>query len=151
MAWERCPAEGPSFWRPERSSDCEVEIQLTSVAPEVLDAVAQQLQSAGAPKGSVLTHSDGAELPLGRQEGLAVYLNGTDLPDETYRDCDVNFIFSEFDRLLEGQGAVHSYWQGPTETALYVYGASYYGMQAALAEFIASYPLCARARLERVA
>ena len=130
---------------------CEVEIQLTSLAPEVLEAVAQQLQSAGAPKGSVLTHSDGAELPLGRQEGLAVYLNGTDLPDETYRDCDVNFVFSEFDRLLKGQGAVHSYWQGPTETALYVYGASYEGMQAALAEFIANYPLCAQARVVQVA
>ena len=30
---------------------CEVELELTSVAPEVLDAVAGQLQSAGAPKG----------------------------------------------------------------------------------------------------
>jgi len=130
---------------------CEVELALTSTAPEVLEAVAAQLQSAGAPKGSVLVHTDGTELPLGRQEGLAVYLNGTDLPDETYRDCDANVVFSEFNRLLEGQGAVHSHWQGPTETALYIYGASYDAMHAALSGFLATYPLCARARLERVA
>ena len=101
---------------------CEVELELTSVAPEVLDAVAGQLQSAGAPKGSCLVYGEGTERPLGSQEGLAVYLNGTDLPDETYRDCDIDFVYSEFNRLLEGQGAVHSHWQGPTETALYMYG-----------------------------
>ena len=45
-----------------------------------------------------------------------------DLPDETYRDCDVDVVYSEFNRLLTGIGSVHSHWQGPTETALYVYG-----------------------------
>ena len=130
---------------------CEVELALTSTAPEVLEAVAAQLQSAGAPKGSVLVHTDGTELPLGRQEGLAVYLNGTDLPDETYQECDSNFVFSEFNRLLEGLGAVHSHWQGPTETALYMYGPSYNAMQYALSDFLASYPLCARARVAQIA
>ena len=130
---------------------CEVELQLASTAPEVLAAVTGQLQSAGAPKGSLLVQPDGTELPFGQYEGLAVYLNGTDLPDETYSDCDVNFVYSEFDRLLDGQGAVHSHWQGPTETALYMYGASYDAMHAALAGFIASYPLCARARVVQVA
>ena len=49
-----------------------------------------------------------------------MYLNGTDLPDETYRDCDIDFVYSEFNRLLEGQGAVHSHWQGPDRNALYM-------------------------------
>ncbi len=97
---------------------CEVELDLTSAAPEVLDAVAGQLQSAGAPKGSGWSRRH--RTTLGIQEGLAVYLNGTDLPDETYRDCDIDFVYSEFNRLLEGQGEVHSHWQGPTETALYI-------------------------------
>ena len=68
-----------------------------------------------------------------------MYLNGTDLPDETYRDCDIDFVYSEFTRLLEGQGAVHSHWQGPTETVLYMYGPSYDTMHAALADFLATY------------
>ena len=130
---------------------CDVELQLSSIAPEVLDAVSGQLQAAGAPKGSSLVAPDGTERPFGTCEGLAVYLNGTDLPDEIYRDCDVNFVYSEFNRLLEGLGAVHSHWQGPTETALYVYGASCDAMREALAEFVASYPLCTRARLVQVA
>lgn len=130
---------------------CDVELQLVSLAPEVLDAVADQLQAAGAPKGSALVQPDGSERAIGRNEGLAVYLNGTDLPDETYQDCDVNFVYSEFDRLLDGKGAVHSHWQGPAETALYMYGQSYETMHAALAEFIASYPLCARARVVQIA
>ena len=130
---------------------CEVELELTSVAPEVLDAVAGQRQSAGAPKGSCLVYGECTERTLGIQEVLAVYLNVTVLPDETYRDCDIDFVYSEFTRLLEGQGAVHSHWQGPTETALYVYGPSYEGMRAALWDFLASYPLCAKARVTKVA
>ena len=130
---------------------CDVELQLSSAAPEALDAVAGQLQAAGAPKGSSLVAPDGTEQPFGTCEGLAVYLNGTDLPDETYRDCDVNFVYSEFNRLLEGLGAVHSHWQGPTETALYMYGTSYEAMHTALTGFLASYPLCERARVEKIA
>jgi len=34
---------------------------------------------------------------------------GTDLPDETYRDCDVDVVYSEFNRLLTGIGSVHSH------------------------------------------
>ena len=97
-------------------------------------------------------HSDGTELPLGRQEGLAVYLNGTDLPDETYRDCDVDFVFSEFNRLLEGQGRGAQPLAGSDRNrALHVRRVVLRACSAALADFIASYPLCARARLERVA
>jgi hypothetical protein len=48
-------------------------------------------------------------------------------------------------------GGVHSYWQGPTETALYVYGRKASEMQAALQPFLDSYPLCARARVVQIA
>jgi hypothetical protein len=50
----------------------------------------------------------GADRPFGATEGLAVYLNGPDLPDTTYRDCDANVVYDEFNRLLEGSGRVHS-------------------------------------------
>jgi hypothetical protein len=62
-----------------------------------------------------------------------------------------HFVYSEFNRLLEGQGAVHSQWQGPTETARYMYGDRYEAMRTALAGIIASYPLSARARVVQVA
>jgi hypothetical protein len=131
---------------------CEVEISLLAVSPAVLDGVTAELDRCGAPKGSALRGSAiGADRPFGATEGLAVYLNGTDLPDSTYRDCDVNVVFDEFNRLLQGQGKIHSYWQGPTETALYMYGTSFQGMRAALTPFLATYPLCERARVVQVA
>jgi hypothetical protein len=54
-------------------------------------------------------------------------------------------------RLLDPIGSVHSHWQGSRETALYVYGRSAVEMKQRLADFIASYPLCARARIEQIA
>ena len=51
------------------------------------------------------------------------------------------------DRALSGIGSVHSHWQGPTETALYVYGRKASEMRAALQPFLDSYPLCHRARV----
>jgi hypothetical protein len=131
---------------------CEVEISLGAVSPPVLDGIVAELERCGAPRGSSLRgEAIGSEWAFGTTEGLAVYLNGTDLPDATYRDSDVNFVFDEFNRLLSGQGKIHSYWQGPTETALYLYGTSFETMRAALKPFLDSYPLCERARVVQVA
>ena len=44
-----------------------------------------------------------------------------------------------------------SYWQGPTETAFYLYGNSFAEMKAKISTFIASYPLCSNCRIEQVA
>ena len=95
--------------------------------------------------------TSGAQHALGKAEGLAVYLNGTDLPAETYKSCDSNFVYSEFDRRLAGEGRVLSHWQGPTETALYMYGGSFAAMKQRIEPFIASYPLCERCRIAQVA
>jgi hypothetical protein len=105
---------------------CDVEIELADDSEEMIERLILVLEKLGAPKGSKLfVNERGQEIPFGTLEGLAVYLNGTDLPASTYQECDVNFVYSEFDRLLEGIGSVHSYWEGPTETALYMYGESF--------------------------
>ena len=57
-------------------------------------------------------------------EGLAVYLNGTDLPDEVYATSDVNELIAGMHGSLGDEGRMQSYWQGPRETALYLYGSS---------------------------
>lgn len=128
---------------------CDVEIKLSDAAPATLDLVAEALSRLGAPEGSRLLVGD-EERPFGRTQGLAVYLNGTDLPDHVYQECDVNHVYSEFNRLLEGIGSVHSHWQGSTETALYMYGSSADSMRSALTDFLESYPLCQRARVHRI-
>jgi hypothetical protein len=113
--------------------------------------ITDTLTNAGAPKGSFLAYTDENEkrhsIPFGKTVGLAIYLNGTDLPGEVYAKCDVNYLISTIDELLEGFGSYQSYWQGPTETALYIYGTSHAKMRRALRGFLADYPLCAQARL----
>lgn len=131
---------------------CDVEIVLAQASDGALDEVRKCLEAQGAPKGSSLMIEDREdEIAFGVNEGLAVYLNGTDLPDEVYADCDVNHIYSEFDRLLGAAGKVHSYWNGPTETALYLYGPSHDAMVDSIKPFVESYPLCQKARLEKIA
>jgi hypothetical protein len=130
---------------------CEIEIEVREPATEIIALIKQTLEELGAPKGSRLRlESQGEELPFGVNEGLAVYLNGTDLPDDVYAECDSNFVYSEFNRLLGADGKVHSHWQGPTETALYMYGPSFETMKHRLDSFLNSYPLCQRARVVQI-
>ncbi|HWV09054.1 MAG TPA: hypothetical protein VN156_05900, partial [Pseudomonas sp.] len=84
-------------------------------------------------------------------EGLAIYLNGTDLEKTVYEECDSNVVYSELDRLTEGNGRVYSYWQGPTETAFYLYGNSFTEMKHLITELVDTYPLCHKCRIEQIA
>lgn len=131
---------------------CDIEIQIAGQVRQSVNYVIETLESLGAPKGSKLhVEAESREVPFGRLEGLAVYLNGTDLPDHVYRECDSNFVHSEFNRLLDGSGRVLSFWQGPRETAFYVYGNSFRDMGDRLAAFVSSYPLCERCRVVQIA
>lgn len=131
---------------------CDLEICVHETNEETLAAIIKRLNDLGAPKGSrLIIEESGKEIPFGVTEGVAVYLNGTDLPDEVYRDCDINHVIDEFDKLLEGKGAFRGYWEGERETALFCYGGSYSEMKAALEPFLNAYPLCEQARVEQIA
>jgi hypothetical protein len=132
---------------------CGIDLDLQDVEKAV-PLVCEVLERCGAPRGSKLTFElDGVEktVPFGKLEGLGVYFNGTDLPDEVYQTCDLDYCYTEINRLLGELGSVQSYWQGPTETALYLYGQSAEAMKNAIAGFMAEYPLCEKARVEVVA
>lgn len=131
---------------------CEIEIEVREPADKNIELIKETLEALGAPKGSKLRlEAAGEELSIGKNEGLAVYLNGTDLPDDVYAECDASFVYSEFNRLLGEDGKVHSHWDGPTETALYMYGPSFETMNRRLADFLGTYPLCQRARIVQIA
>jgi len=131
---------------------CDIEIEVSGPLSIAVRVVIETLEALGAPKGSKLhLEVEGKQVQFGQAEGMAVYLNGTDLPDDVYKECDSNFVYSEFDRLLSGKGRVLSYWQGPTETAFYMYGHSFQEMRVCLTEFLASYPLCHQCRVEQIA
>ena len=63
------------------------------------------------PKGSYLADSVDDEphrVPFGKMHGIAIYLNGTDLPENVDQECDVNHIIAEIDRLLSGVGYIRA-------------------------------------------
>jgi hypothetical protein len=131
---------------------CDVEITVPDAKDATLDAIRETLEGLGAPKGSRLIWNDGAkELEFGTLEGLAVYLNGTDLPDAVYEQSDVNVVYDEFGKLVGSEGRVVSHWQGPRETALYLYGRSAEMMLSRIRPFLENYPLCDKARIVKIA
>src|SRR5688500_17347331 len=83
---------------------CDIEVEVAGDATAAKVTLIRTLEALGAPRGSKLhLEAEGAEIPFGLHEGLAVYLNGTSLPDHVYKECDSNFVHSEFSRLLEGK------------------------------------------------
>ncbi|NOK01873.1 MULTISPECIES: hypothetical protein [Myxococcus] len=131
---------------------CDIDIELDDYSRELAEKVAAVVGEMLAPKGSeVILPDDEGSIPFGSDEGLGLYLNGTDLPAEVYASCDSNHVHDECERLLGEEGMIHSYWQGPTETAFYMYGRSYEEMLARISGFLAEYPLCQKCRVVRLA
>jgi hypothetical protein len=130
---------------------CDVEIRVNNSSLKTVDLIKTSLEKIGAPKGSRLNvEATNSEIEFGTLEGLAIYLNGTDLDDEVYANSDSNHVYSELDRLTQGVGRVFSYWQGPTETAFYLYGSSFSQMKSLISEFVETYPLCHKCRIEKI-
>lgn len=131
---------------------CDIEIQVQSVELEAIKSIKNIFESLGAPKGSKITiDPSGSIIEFGVTEGLALYLNGTDLPPEVYKNSDMNYVISEMTSLLVGKGTMLSHWQGNTETALYFYGQSFVEMKGLISAFLDSYPLCQKARVVQIA
>lgn len=131
---------------------CDIEIQVINSSNGTVELIRSALEKIGVPKGSkIKVAATDSEIEFGTLEGLAIYLNGTDLDAEVYANSDSNHVYSELDRLTEGGGKVYSYWQGPTETAFYLYGASFARMKSQISELVNSHPLCQKCRIEQIA
>jgi hypothetical protein len=131
---------------------CDVELKIFDRTPENLNRVVKALEELGAPKGSkLLLEGSTREVEFGVNEGLAIYIDGFGLPDDVYETCDLDTVVEELNRALHGKGFYHGFWQGDRETAVYLYGPSFEAMKAAVAPFVARYPLCQNARVEKIA
>ena len=128
-----------------------MEVSATASEADAIAFLKTSLENLGIPKGSkIIVHNTDNETVIGTLEGLALYLNGTD-PDDVYSNNDPNELYGDLDRLTAGVGKVYSYWQGPKETALYLYGRSYTEMNSRIAELIEANPLCQKCRVEQIA
>jgi len=133
---------------------CDVDIHIFAdeANPVLLQKIIQLLESKGAPKGSRLwIAKTKQEFKIGKREGLALYLDGRNLPAETYQTCDSNYVLAEVKRLTGDESDVLRYWQGPAETAFYVYGESFEAMKRAIQGLVDTYPLCKGARIVQIA
>lgn len=131
-------------------SECDIEISATDTSPQAIEHIISFLERALAPKGSKLRIGNNVTL-FGKHEGLALYLNGTDLPDEVYENSDINVVVDELAKLLGQSGLMHSHFDGETETALYYYGINFNTMRQLMKPFLEKYPLCQQCRIVQIA
>jgi hypothetical protein len=116
---------------------CDIDLDVEGDPASVLTLVIATLEGIGAPKGSKVRLTGGEEVLFGATEGLAVYLNGTDLSDEVYANSDGHAVIAALNVALGPHGQVQSYWDGPRETALCLYRPSATRMMDLVPEVLA--------------
>ncbi len=126
---------------------CAIEAHVVGDRTAIEGAVVELLEAQGAPRGSSLAIDHGDARIFGSTDGLALYLDGTGLPPEVYAVNDVNELLDRIHIALAETGALQSFWEGPTDTALYLYGPSVAAMGEALADLLATHPLTVGHRL----
>ena len=102
----------------------DVEIELADLDGAV-SLVVEALERAGAPQGSeVIDLSDSRVLrEFGTQQCLAVFLDGTTLPEEVYQDLDFDAVVTEIGDAA-GRDSFRGFFQGNEETGLFYFGAN---------------------------
>lgn len=138
---------GTSLTADREPAFSDIDLDIEGDAGAALRLVIATLEANGAPKGSRARLGDSEPVAFGVTEGLAVYLNGTDLPDDVYATNDVNDLVSALLDSLGGEGQMQSYWQGPRETALYLYGPSASRMNDLIADVLTHFPLAQGCRV----
>ena len=114
------------------------------------EIIADKIEDIGVPKGSFILGKD-INIPVGTIEGLALYINGVELPEEVYQNCNIGVVIDTITTLLDSSGSCYSYWDGAVYTALYFYGDSFDGMKEKIQDFLNEYPLCQKCWVERIA
>jgi len=133
---------------------CDVEIKLngTEFDKSIINQIIKKLDELGAPKGSVLNIEKTKEkINFGKLEGMGIYLDGVNLPENIYVESDINFVISEVHRLTNIEEKISRYWEDERSTALYFYGESFEKMKTDIKELIENNPLCENCKVEQIA
>lgn len=133
---------------------CDVQIELANeqTGYDVIQIIIDNLEACGAPKGSkIIIDETQEEIPFGKMEGIAVYLDAENLQQNSYNQNDIDFIQQELYKLTGAKQDTDRYWKDETTTALYFYGASFEKMKNNSKHFIDTYSLCHKARIVQIA
>ena len=125
----------------------DIEIELANL-DAALRTVTAALEAAGAPQGSeLLLASDESVLrEFGTQQCLAVFLDGTSLPDDVYAELDFEAVVEEIGAAA-GAGSYRGFWQGPEETGLFLFGPDAEAMLARVEPVLRRIPIGQNARV----
>ena len=106
-----------------------------------LPPVPMRHQVAPAPK--TVKHADN---PAG---AVLIELDGIQLPESVYRDCDIAALENRLEEVLEssGSGELDGHETGPENTTLSLYGADAEALFRAVEPVLQDYPLCRGARV----
>jgi hypothetical protein len=132
--------------------DVEIKVQDSTFSDRSIKDIIAKLEELGAPKGSkLIIEQTGEEIPFGKLEGLAIYLDGINLSEEVYKNSDAEAIAAQIRELAGIKSEVLRYHEGNAETALYFYCASFSDMNDAIADLVATHPECENARIVQIA
>jgi hypothetical protein len=125
----------------------DVEIELADLDGAV-QVVTTALEGAGAPQGSELIDTTDSRVitEFGRQQCLAVFLDGATLPEQVYADLDFDAVVAELGDAA-GQESFRGAWQGPGETGLFYLSPDAEAMFARVEPVLARLPIGQNARI----
>ena len=125
----------------------DVEIELANL-DQAVQIVAQALEEAGAPQGSELIQASDEKVlrEFGKQQCLAILLDGTSLPDEVYADLDFDAVIGELGAAA-GDDSFHGFAQGADETSLFFFGPDAESMFARVEPILRRLPIGQNARV----
>jgi hypothetical protein len=125
----------------------DVEIELANLDDALL-TVAEALEEAGAPQGSELIHAPDQRVlrEFGKQQCMAIFLDGTSLPDEVYADLDFDAVIGEIGAAA-GDDSFHGFWQGDEATSLFFFGPDAEAMFARVEPVLRRLPIAQNARV----
>jgi len=124
-----------------------VDIEITvNNLDRALPVIIDTLERSGAPVGSQVLGTHDVTREFGKQQSVAVYLDGITLPDEVYANLDFDDLV---DKLTTAAGAdsYHGCWQGAEETGLFFFGASAEAIFARLEAVLQQVPIGQNARV----
>ncbi|MDO5605135.1 MAG: hypothetical protein Q4G25_08245 [Paracoccus sp. (in: a-proteobacteria)] len=136
---------------PDGMIACDIEMALHKDIDDTVGRIVAFLDQAGAPAGSALMRPGHEPVSFGLWQGMAVFLNGTDLPDAVYAGADINETIDGLVQALSGLGELRGHWQGGLGTSLYFYGPEFADMSAAAAAYAATDPLCGQCQITQIA
>ncbi len=128
---------------------CDIEAVIANDPHEMLEPLISFLEKLGAPIGSHLKLGGEERIEFGTWEGTALYVDGTQTPPE--QADDINVALPDMVEALDYGDRLFSWWNGPTDTAMYFYGSSHEAIVARLAFAMQNKSFTKDMRFEQIA